>query len=90
MSASAYRLRWWSSEAKNKTEKSKDMSERGGNTAIKRAGESHREGRELGGGRGGVWWAALYSHSDMRLMRLLIQMSPTSSSCEPNYISNSI
>lgn len=29
------------------------------------------------------------THSDMRLLRLLIEMSPTSSSCEANYISNS-
>lgn len=55
-----------------------------------RSRESNREGRERGGGWGGVWWAALYSRSDMRLLRLLIEMSLTSNSCEPNYIRNGI
>lgn len=36
-------------------------------------------------------WAACSTEqsSDMRLLRLVIEMSPTSSSCEPNYSSNS-
>lgn len=71
----------------NKTEKEKGMSgsgrkrrSKGPESLIEKERAWRRPGRGLVG--------SLYSRSDMRPLRLLMEMSPTSNSCEANYIRN--
>lgn len=69
----------------NNTEKWKKKKER-------ETGRTLQEGAETLIEKGKGWGevsSLVGRSSDMRLLCLLIEMSPTSSSCEPNYNSNS-